>query len=219
MEKNTAGVCYEPYIVECFLCVLKHHYKISYIVLFLITWLWVLCFGSILGLWFSFVMILKKMDLHVVFVHCCCGQSYVELLLCCMPKKKNMGGRMCATINWILFQTLDNWMFQLWVQSQDFLYYNFFCFMEWLWVLWFYPVFVVCFQFVMNYITMDVLVCWSCYCGLPYVVVLFRRKKNCYIHILIWVIKAVAIIYCWDRNNKGSWDEHGHVSCYDSILL
>ena len=26
-------------------------------------------------------------------------------------------------------------------------------------------------------------------------------EKKCYVHILIRVIKAVAILYCWDRNN------------------
>ena len=31
-----------------------------------------------------------------------------------------------------------------------------------------------------------------------------KEKKKCYVHILLWVIEIVAILYCWDDNDCGS---------------
>ena len=59
---------------------LRHCCEISYIVLFLTEWLWVLCFCSILGMWLFLIMDFRKMDVLAVPVPCCSGFPYVRLL-------------------------------------------------------------------------------------------------------------------------------------------
>ena len=48
---------------------------VGFLDLLLFVKLWVLCFCSALGMWFSFVIDLKKMDTLAGHVHCCYGRS------------------------------------------------------------------------------------------------------------------------------------------------